>query len=94
LLKSTGRRVSGQDADRRRDLDETRGLAYAMLAKRPSSRDPVLLATLVNALARHGLGVHADVAIRQLSAIDQGHPGPSDRWLRDQIERINTELGS
>lgn len=82
------------DADRRRDLDETRRLAYALLSKRPSARDPMLVATLVNALAHHGLGIDPGVAIRQTSAIDQGLPGDAARWLREQIDRITTALDS
>jgi hypothetical protein len=81
------------DADRRRDLDETRRLAYAMLAKRPSARDPMLVATLVNALAHHGLGVDPDIATRYLSSIDQGLRSGGSKWLREQIDRITAELG-
>jgi len=92
LAKERRTEAAQADANRRRDLDETRRLAYAMLAKHPSAHDPMLVATLVNALAHHGLGLDPGVAIRQISAIDEGLGGGSARWLQDQIDRITAEL--
>lgn len=79
------------EASRRRDLDETRRLAYAALLAPGISRDPVLVATIVNALAHHSLGVDPDIAAEQLQAA-QGD-SQSRAWLRVQIHRISAELG-
>jgi hypothetical protein len=92
LAKERRAELSQADVSRRRDLDETRRLAYALLAKRPSQRDPILVATLINALVHHGLGIDPIVAMRHLSAIDQGLPGASVEWLRGQIDRITADL--
>lgn len=76
---------------RRRDLDETRRLTYAALLAPGVSRDPVLIATIINALAHHGLGVDPDVAARQLQA---GQTTSESRaWLREQIDLISAKLG-
>jgi hypothetical protein len=83
-------------AARRRDLDETRRLAYAMLATRPSQRDGMLLATLINALVHHGAGVSRHDAEMHLSLVAAGSPSwhESTLWLEAQIDRITAELGS
>ncbi len=74
----------------RRDMDETRRLAYAALVAGPaSSRDPMLVATLVNALAHHGRRVEPDAAVEHLKDLDHGE---SQRWLPEQIDRISAEL--
>jgi hypothetical protein len=92
------RAAAGQAmADRRRDLDETRRLAYALLVKAPTGqRDPMLTATVLNALMHHGLDVEWDPAVDYLSLIDDGAPPhhESSQWLMAQIERITAELGS
>ena len=78
------------EASRRRDLDETRRLAYAALVTAHSGegvRDATLIATLVNALGHHGLGVDPDEATDRLLNFDQ-------RWLQEQIGRITDELGT
>ncbi len=76
---------------RDRDMDETRRLAYAALAAGPAvSRDPMLVATLVNALVHHGRRVEPEVAIEHLQNLDRAD---SQRWLRQQIDRITAELG-
>jgi len=78
----------------RRDLDETRRLAEALLFKRPSERDPVLLATVLNALVYHGLRVDYLTASRHLTRIDTGqdHDMLSTHWLQAQIELITHRL--
>lgn len=76
--------------DRLRDLDETRRLAYAALvAQSSNSRDPVLIATLLNALAHHGSGVEPADAAEHLQTLNRDE---SQRWLRAHIDRINAEL--
>ncbi len=80
------------DASRRRDLDETRRLAYAALLSPGVSRDPVLVATIVNALAHHGLAVDPDLAAEHIQNAQIA--GESRGWLRDQIDRITAELGT
>jgi hypothetical protein len=52
--------------------------------------NPMLVATLVNALAHHGRRVEPDVAAEHLQNLNQGE---SQRWLREQIDRITAELG-
>lgn len=78
--------------DRRRDLDETRRLAYAaIVAAQSGARDPMLIATLVNALGYHGQAVDPAVATSQLLNPDQRE---TQRWLLEQIDRITAELGT
>jgi hypothetical protein len=84
------------DASRRRDLDETRRLVYAVLVARRAGGDPVLVATIVNALAHHGLAVDPDVAAGHVQNVVSNMPisrGNSERWLQEQIDRITAELG-
>lgn len=83
------------EASRRRDLDETRRVAYMALAAR--SRAPELVATIVNALAHHGLAVDPDLATRHVQNLVSDMPvnqGASERWLQGQIDQITDELGS
>lgn len=70
------------------DLDETRRLAYAALLARTSGERAVFDATLINALAHHGLGIDPDEAARYLQSLDQDQ---SQHWLRGQISRITAE---
>jgi hypothetical protein len=70
------------------DLDETRRLAYAALLARTSGERALFDATLVNALAHHGLEVDPDEAAGYLQSLDQDL---SRRWLEDQIDRLTTE---
>jgi hypothetical protein len=92
LAMERGGAAAQADADRRRDLDETRRLAYAALLAPGVSRDPVLVATIVNALAHHGLAVDPDIAAEHVQNAQS--TGESRGWLRDQIDRITAELGS
>jgi hypothetical protein len=80
----------------RRDLDETRRLAYAMLSKRPSERDPVLVATVLNALVHHGLAADYMTAMPHLTRLDSGQDDDlsSTRWLQEQIRQITHQLES
>ena len=85
------------DASRRRDLDETRRLAYAALLSPGVSRDPVLVATIVNALAHHQSAVDPKLAAVHVATIVNGGPGDprqSVQWLQVQIDRITVELGT
>lgn len=81
------------EAARRRDLDETRRLAYAVLHAR-RSRDGVIIATLVNALSHHGLAVDPNAAAEHVASIlnAPGLAPESEQWLRNQIDRITAEL--
>jgi len=74
-------------ADRRRDVDETRRLAYAALVG--GSNDPVLLGTLLNALIHHGHTVVPRQAFEHLTSLDTEE---GRKWLLDQIERLTYEL--
>jgi hypothetical protein len=81
-------------ADRRRDLDETRRVAYIALHA-SHSRAPDLAATIVNALAHHGLGLDPAEAARHIQNLVSDMPidrDRSQRWLQEQIDRINAEL--
>lgn len=83
------------DAARRRDLDETRRVAYMALQARSAA--PELVATIVNALAHHGLEVDPQEAAMHVQNLVSNMPvdrGESQRWLQGQIDRINAELGT
>jgi hypothetical protein len=83
------------EVDRRRDLDETRRVAYMALQGRSAA--PELVATIVNALAHHGLAVDPEEAARHVQNLVSTMPidrGRSQRWLQEQINRITAELGS
>lgn len=85
--------VAQVQASRLRDLDETRRLAYAVLNAR-RSRDGVIIATLVNALAHHGLAADPNVAAEHVASVlnAPGLAPDSEQWLRQQIDRITAEL--
>lgn len=85
--------VAQAQASRLRDLDETRRLAYAVLNAR-RSRDGVIIATLVNALAHHGLAADPNVAAEHVASVlnAPGLAPDSEQWLRQQIDRITAEL--
>jgi hypothetical protein len=91
LAKERRTAAAQGDADRRRDLDETRRLVYAALLSPGVSREPVLVATIVNALAHHGLAIDPDIAAERMQAAQSD--SESRVWLRKQIDRINAELG-
>jgi hypothetical protein len=74
-------------ADRRRDVDETRRLAYAALVG--GNSDPVLLGSLLNALIHHGHMVVPRQAFEHLMSLDKGE---GRKWVLDQIERLTYEL--
>jgi hypothetical protein len=82
-------------ASRQRDLDETRRVAYmALLANRAQA--PELVATIVNALAHHGLGADPALAASHLTNLVNTTPinrPASERWLQEQIDEINRKLG-
>jgi hypothetical protein len=85
-----------RNANRRRDLDETRRVAYMALYA-ADSRAPELVATLVNALAHHQSAVDPTVAATHVATIVNGGPGDlgqSELWLQEQIDRITAELDS
>jgi hypothetical protein len=93
LAKERGAQGAQADATRRKDLDETRRVAYIALVGR-TTLNPDLVATLVNALAYHGSGVDSGLAARHVANIVNGTDGKGDseRWLRGHIDRITAEL--
>jgi hypothetical protein len=102
IAKERRAEAAQAEATRRRDLDETRRVAYMALygARSPA---PELIATIVNALTHHGLAADPDTAaahMRYLLNMEPGLPsapiGPveSTRWLQEQIDRITAELGA
>lgn len=83
-------------ANRRRDLDETRRVAYMALVSGGTERYE-LVATIVNALAYHGLAVDPEVAAGHVQNLVSGmpvNPAESRRWLQEQIDQITAELSS
>ena len=62
------------------------------LYTRSSGGRAELVATLVNALAHHGLAVDPSVAVEHIENL--AHGGEHERWLKSQIDRITAELGS
>ena len=73
------------------DLDETRRLAYAALYTRFTGGRAELVATLVNALAHHGLAIDPSDAVEHI--VNLAHGGEHERWLQSQIDRVTAELG-
>jgi hypothetical protein len=86
-------REKGAAQERRRtDLDETRRLAYMVLVAGSTER-PELVATVANALAHHGRQVPLQEAAFHLVRVLGGETGAeSERWLREQVDRITMEL--
>jgi hypothetical protein len=85
--------VARLEAQRRADLDETRRLCYGALSVATSPGNPMLTATLVNALAHHGLDVDPEEAARFIPQVVSGNDASvGAQWLREQMERINNEL--
>ena len=84
-----------KDASSRRDLDETRRLAYMALAGR-GTRNYDLAATIANALAHHQQAADPGEAMRHLVTIANGGAGDSGSaaWLLRHIERITDALDS
>jgi hypothetical protein len=83
-------------ASRRRDLDETRRLAYMALASTDTSRYE-RVASIVNALAHQGAEINRDEALRRVTAVVEGVPRDAEVvkiWLFAQIDRMSNELGS
>jgi hypothetical protein len=67
------------------------------MALQANSRAPELVATIVNALAYHGLAVDPEEAARHVQNLVSNMPidrDRSQRWLQEQIDRITAELGS
>lgn len=79
-------RVTAED-ERRRDLDETRRLLYAEYF-RPTHNEPLLVATLVNALGHHSL--RADP--KETAMMLRTDADTRGAWIMEQIGRINASL--
>jgi hypothetical protein len=78
---------------RRRDLDETRRLAYAALYARGHGGG-MILSTLVNAFAHHELEIDPKESSKHVAAVlDSRNPAhESIAWLQARIDEINTRL--
>jgi hypothetical protein len=76
----------------RKDLDETRRVAYmALIAGTTGYYE--LVATVGNQLAHHGPQVPFQEAAAHLAAIASGDTeGESARWLQEQIDNITAKL--
>ena len=78
--------------DRVRDLDETCRLPYAALMAGAAARaQPVLIATIVNALAYHSLGVDPDVTSGYLQSLEREE---SHGWVESLLAQIKDKLHS
>jgi hypothetical protein len=89
------RDASEIDANRRRDLDETRRLLYMALVvgRARQHQGAELVATIVNALVHHQSAIPVDEAVAHVAAVVRGGVGSeSERWLEAQIERITHDL--
>jgi hypothetical protein len=77
---------------RRKDLDETRRVAYmARIARTTGYYE--LVATVANQLAHHGPQVPFQEAVAHLATIASGDTeGESARWLQEQIDDITAKL--
>ena len=81
-----------EDARRRRDLDETRRLAYMALVA-GTTEHPELVATIANGLAHHESRANPDEVAVNVAAVIRGKDnGESRRWLLAQVELITAEL--
>lgn len=76
--------------DKSRDLDETRRLLYMALVI-PRTKKYNLAGTLINALRHHQGVADADLEDRVVSHVEG--TAADESWLRDQISRVNAELG-
>jgi hypothetical protein len=98
LANEQHRKRTEDRAARRRDLDETRRLAYAALARSRTFLDidgAMLAGTLVNALVHHGVGVDAEEAVETVPRIVSGtQPNETAAWLRDKIDLLTYALDS
>jgi len=75
-----------------RDLDETRRLAFMLLAG-VSDKDRVLAGTLVNALVHHQNAATADEAIAKVRALlDNPQDEEARAWMLGHVSRITREL--
>ena len=87
--------VKQAEDGRKRDLDETRRLAYMALMSK-GTRNYELAATIANALVHHQQAAAVGDALNHLTALANGGPGNTDEseeWLNDQIWEITSELG-
>ena len=83
------------EANRRRDLDETRRLLYMALVvgRAKQHQGAELAATIANALVHHRSAVAVDEALGHVAAVVRGDiGGESERWLEVQIQQITLEL--
>jgi hypothetical protein len=92
LAKEHRAKAAQAAKDRDHDLDETRRLAYAaLIAARLEGEDPMLAATLVNALGYHSRIADPADAAEQLLNPDRAE---RRRWLQDLITQINDASGT
>jgi hypothetical protein len=92
IAKERREEAAEEELGRRRDLDETRRLAYMALVG-GTTEHPELVATIANALAHHGSGADPDEVAANVAAVIRGEDnGESRRWLLAQVELITAEL--
>lgn len=80
---------------RKRDLDETRRLAYFALMSK-GTRNYELAATVTNAIEHHQQGAEFGEAFKHLKTLADGGPGDisvAEDWIYSQIFEIGEELG-
>lgn len=75
-----------------KDLDETRRLLYTVLLDGRTKRSE-LAATVINALAHHGVGIDPDEATDQVLAALNGDPKSDGKaWVQQRIDEITARL--
>lgn len=76
-----------------RDLDETRRLAYMLLAG-VDRKDRELAGTLVNALAHHQKAAAADEAMARVTELlEDSQDEEARQWMLRHVKRITDALG-
>jgi hypothetical protein len=86
--------VKQAEQDRKRDMDETRRLAYIALMSK-GTRNYELAATIANALVHHQQAAAVGDALTYLTTLADDGPGDTDEseeWLNEQISEIASKL--
>ncbi len=94
LIESAGE-VKQAEQGRKRDLDETRRLAYMALMSK-GNRNYELAATIANALVHHQQAAAVGDALIYLTTLaddGSGNTDESEEWLNEQIWAITEKLG-
>jgi hypothetical protein len=95
LLRQRRAQDREDEKERRRDLDETRRLAYMALMSK-GTRSYEVAATIANALGHHQQADDIADGLAHLTALANGDPdngGEREAWLNGLIEMLSIQLG-